>query len=224
MKIKMAQLVEKSGVPKSTILYYIKEGLLPQPEKLKQNVCLYDESYVEHVKFIKFLQMTYGRSIAEIKQSMCGYEYDFSKGSEMLIGFLEKLSGSSVNADKMTKEELVVKIGIDEKFLDLMIEKELIIPLSEGFFDEKDMEILINYKKLLEGGWSIEFFEKYLALSKELATFAIKEMVRMKKELRDNGSMDNEMQHLMFEIPLSIEPYIINRLGIKEYHKISSLK
>ena len=38
MKLKMAQLVEMTGVPKSTILYYIKEGLLPQPEKIKQTI------------------------------------------------------------------------------------------------------------------------------------------------------------------------------------------
>jgi DNA-binding transcriptional MerR regulator len=224
MKIKMAELVEKTNVPKSTILYYIKEGLLPEPERIKQNVCLYDESCIEHVKFIKFLQTTYGRSIAEIKHSMCSHGYDFSKGSDLLIGFLEKLSGTSANTLKITKEELIAKSGVDEKFVDLMLQKELLIPLSDGFFDEKDMEILGSYKKLIDGGWSIEFFEKYIELSRELATYAMRETVRIKKELRDNGGINNEMQHLMFEIPLSIEPYIINRLGIREYQKIINLE
>ena len=67
----MAQLVEMTGVPKSTILYYIKEGLLPQPEKIKQNVCLYDPEYVERIKFLKFLQNNYGKSIAELKAAVC---------------------------------------------------------------------------------------------------------------------------------------------------------
>jgi len=220
MKIKMAELVEKTNVPKSTILYYIKEGLLPEPERIKQNVCLYDECYIEHIKFIKFLQTAYGRSIAEIKHSMCSYGYDFSKGSDLLIGFLEKLSGTSANSVKIGKEELAAKSGVDEKFIDLILEKELLAPLSEGFFDEKDVEILISYKKLIDGGWSIEFFEKYMALSKELAKYTIAETAKIKKKLRSNGGIDNAMQHLMFEVPLNIGPYIINRLGIQEYQKI----
>ena len=87
----MAQLVEMTGVPKSTILYYIKEGLLPQPEKIKQNVCLYDPEYVERIKFLKFFQNNYGKSIAELKAAVCTHGYDFSKGSDILIDFLEKL-------------------------------------------------------------------------------------------------------------------------------------
>jgi len=47
MALKMKELIAQSGESKSTILYYVKEGLLPQPSKPKPNVHLYDESSVE---------------------------------------------------------------------------------------------------------------------------------------------------------------------------------
>ena len=41
--LKMNELVKRSNTPKSTILYYLKEGLLPEPMKDKPNFHLYDE-------------------------------------------------------------------------------------------------------------------------------------------------------------------------------------
>lgn len=219
-KLKMAQLVEKTGVPKSTILYYIKEGLLPEPERVKQNVCLYDASYVERIKFIKYLQTAYGRTISDIKGSVCSHSYDFSEGSDMLIEFLEKLSGSPANSTKITKQELSAKSGLSEDFITSLVDKCLVIPLAEELFDEKDLEIVLLYHKLFLAGWSMEFFEKYAEISKELSSYAIKGIVGMKRKLKDEGAINNDLQHLMFEIPLNIEPYIINRLGMMEHKRL----
>ncbi len=41
--LKMNDLVKLSQTPKSTVLYYVKEGLLPEPVKDKPNFHLYDE-------------------------------------------------------------------------------------------------------------------------------------------------------------------------------------
>ena len=45
--LKMNDLVKLSHTPKSTVLYYVKEGLLPEPVKDKPNFHLYDEYCVE---------------------------------------------------------------------------------------------------------------------------------------------------------------------------------
>ena len=52
MALKMKELMLATGESKSTILYYVKEGLLPQPQKPKPNVHLYDESAVEILRLI----------------------------------------------------------------------------------------------------------------------------------------------------------------------------
>lgn len=221
MKIKMAELVERTGVPKSTILYYIKEGLLPQPERIKQNVCLYDESFVERIKFIKYLQSTYGKTITELKAAVCTHGYDFSKGSDILIEFLEKLSGSPASSIKMDIKELCLKTGLKESFVQELVEKNILVPLVEGLFDEKDAEMALLYSGLCDVGWGVDFFARYAELSRELASFSIKKVVEMKKKLKESGDCNNKAHHLMFEIPLSIQPYIINRLGMAEHKKIT---
>lgn len=54
MKIK--ELVEKSGLPRSTIQYYLREGLLHPPVKTGKTMAYYDESHLHRLKQIKKLK------------------------------------------------------------------------------------------------------------------------------------------------------------------------
>lgn len=55
-RLKMKDLEEATGVGREAIRYYIREGLLPEPERPARNVAWYDESFVEKIRFIKELQ------------------------------------------------------------------------------------------------------------------------------------------------------------------------
>ncbi len=55
-RMKMQDLERATGVGRETIRFYIREGLLPQPERPSRNVAWYDESFVERVALIKELQ------------------------------------------------------------------------------------------------------------------------------------------------------------------------
>jgi DNA-binding transcriptional MerR regulator len=54
--MKMRELEQRSGAGRETIRYYIREGLLPEPERLARNVANYDESHVERLRTIRKLQ------------------------------------------------------------------------------------------------------------------------------------------------------------------------
>lgn len=54
--MKMAELERRSGVNRETIRYYIREGLLPAPERKKPNVAAYSEVHVGRLKAIRRLQ------------------------------------------------------------------------------------------------------------------------------------------------------------------------
>jgi DNA-binding transcriptional MerR regulator len=54
----MRELERATAVGRETIRYYIREGLLPEPERLGRNVALYDEAFVERIRLIKTLQRT----------------------------------------------------------------------------------------------------------------------------------------------------------------------
>ncbi len=65
---KMQDLVQATGVPKSTILHYLNEGLLPEPVKTSRNMAYYSPACVERITFIKVMQSKYRLSLAMIKQ------------------------------------------------------------------------------------------------------------------------------------------------------------
>lgn len=67
MEYKISELVSKSGVPKSTILYYIKEGLLPEAKKLKSNVHRYSDTHIELLHYIGYMKEHFGSSNEQLK-------------------------------------------------------------------------------------------------------------------------------------------------------------
>lgn len=52
----MKDLEDATGVGREAIRFYIREGLLPEPERPARNVAWYDESFIEKIRFIKELQ------------------------------------------------------------------------------------------------------------------------------------------------------------------------
>lgn len=54
--MKMKELEARTGVGREAIRYYIREGLLPEPERPKRNVARYSEDHVIRIQAIKRLQ------------------------------------------------------------------------------------------------------------------------------------------------------------------------
>ena len=65
--MKIRDLVERTGVSRETVHYYIRDGLLPKPRKRGRNIADYDDSYVERIRMIKELQDNYFLPLAVIK-------------------------------------------------------------------------------------------------------------------------------------------------------------
>ncbi len=66
--MKISQLVKRTGVPKETIHFYIRQGLLRKPRKSGVNSAEYNESYVDQIQLIKDLRDNYYLPIPEIKK------------------------------------------------------------------------------------------------------------------------------------------------------------
>jgi DNA-binding transcriptional MerR regulator len=54
--MRMRELEQASGVGRETIRYYIREGLLPEPERSSRNSASYSQDHVERLRAIKRLQ------------------------------------------------------------------------------------------------------------------------------------------------------------------------
>ena len=58
LKMKISDLVERSGIPRSTIQYYLREGLLHPPDKTGRTMAYYDEIHLRLLKEIHRIKMT----------------------------------------------------------------------------------------------------------------------------------------------------------------------
>ena len=66
--MKISELTERTGVPKETIHYYVREGVLRKPRKTGKNTADYNESYVDQIRIIKGLQDNYFLPLSVIKK------------------------------------------------------------------------------------------------------------------------------------------------------------
>ncbi len=65
--MKIAELVKITGVPRTTIHYYIREGLLPTPQSAGKTVAYYNQEHVERLLKIKKMREVDLLPISEIK-------------------------------------------------------------------------------------------------------------------------------------------------------------
>lgn len=66
--MKIRELVKRTGVPKETIHFYIREALLRKPRKSSVNSAEYNESYVDQIQLIKNLRDNFYLPIPQIKK------------------------------------------------------------------------------------------------------------------------------------------------------------
>ena len=55
-KMKISELAAAAGVPVATVRHYLREGLLPEPEKTSRNMAYYPPELVGRIQLIKQLQ------------------------------------------------------------------------------------------------------------------------------------------------------------------------
>ncbi len=209
MALKMKDLIERTGESKSTILYYLKEGLLPQPQKPKPNVHLYDESCVQRIRLIKYLQERFGYSIAQIREIFKSNDFDFGGSFEALIAALSILGEDGPRYDRESFLELA---GIDEERLQAWERAGYIVPKGEAY-DKGDLQAADILRRAEEMGLERELLEAYVECAKRLA--------RLENDagaaLLERGANSNERYALLFDLILRYKPYIFNRHTIKEH-------
>ena len=214
MSLKMKDLLLQTSESKSTILYYIKEGLLPQPSKPKPNVHLYDESCIQIIKFIKYLQHNFSYSIAEIKNLFKDNNFDFDGSFEMMVRSLELISGGKENK-YYAKESFLTLVGIDEKTLKKYQKQGYLFERAKGF-SSKEVEIAEILERSRTLGLDFTLLDAYVENAKLLAQ---KENDIGATLLKDDEESHNTRYELLFDLILILKPYIFNMHTVQAHKK-----
>jgi len=214
MPLKMKDLMLQTSENKSTILYYVKEGLLPEPSKPKPNVHLYDESCVQIIKFIKYLQHNFSYSIAEIQRIFQDNNFDFDGSFEMMVRSLELISGGRENI-WYKKSDFLKLVAMDEKTLKSYQEKGYLFERAKGF-SVKEVEIAEILERAKAFGLDFTLLDAYVTDAKFLAS---KENDVGSSLLKDNEESHNSRYELLFDLILKFKPYIFNMHTVQAHQK-----
>jgi len=163
--LKISELSSLVGVPKEAIRYYIKEGLLPRPQKTSKNMAYYDESFIERIKAIKELQKKRFLPLRIIK-NIIGEDSGESSLNEIktlleLDGKIIKPIDHLLNFIPLTAGELMEKTGLPLEELAELEDMEIIKPFLENGqkkHDEYDTRIVEAFARIRSSGATKELF------------------------------------------------------------------
>ena len=220
MEYKISELVSKSGVPKSTILYYIKEGLLPEAKKLKPNVHRYSESHLELLHYIEYMKAHFGSTNEQLKDILQFKDQSFSTSSGMIVPLMNTLSAVPSDAEHYTKSEFIEQFGVDERLLEQLIDDEIILPTAPNDFTEKEASIMKLISYFQEVGIEYEILKMYVFHAKALSLLE-HQMQSKLCEIRNEKNFST-LWKIVFETLFNAKIYIFNRQTYKAY--FSTLK
>ena len=137
--LKMSELAAATGVPKSTILYYLGQRLLPEPRKTSPNMAYYNPACVERIKLIQQMQEHHRLSLSEIKHCLDDKERGKELGVDLELN--EEVFGPGGHRRLLDAQAFCRETGLSAGQLEALQQANLLLPLEEGRFDEEDVSM-----------------------------------------------------------------------------------
>jgi DNA-binding transcriptional MerR regulator len=209
MDFKISELVELTHVPKSTILYYIKEGLLPEAQKLKSNVHRYSEEHVELIKYIKYMQQEMGSSIEQIKGILQNKNQSMASSFSMLAPLMETLSGIPSTAKHYTKQEFIDYFDVEPALLEQLLEDNILVPTNKDDFTDKEASIIRLIEDYIEIGLDYTLLKTYVIQAKAMADLECQLQKQLCKRRTDENF--STLWKIMFETLFNAKSYLFSR-------------
>jgi DNA-binding transcriptional MerR regulator len=213
--LRMREVCARTGLARSTIHHYIREGLLPKPRKSGRNTALYDEDFVRRVQLVKTLQEKMHLPLARIRETLDGMPDAAVDGidPDKFTGVTSTIAARLRLASEreVSRTDLLAMAGVDAAELDGMARAGLVEPIKRGnatVYDPVDVRIVLALGKIREAGATaargfagspqiVEAYRKHLTA---LARTEAREMLRMMRSLAD---MDVDAFVSAIEEPLS---------------------
>ena len=206
--LKMQDLVAATGVPKSTILHYLNEGLLPAPVKTSRNMAYYSQACVERITFIKVMQSKYRLSLALIKKFL--QEGKAGPEIEPLLELRSFIFGRQDDRELLDLEAFCRATGLTAPEVEELQQAGLLLPLEPERFDAEDLAIGRVLKRSREMGISLEEASFYARLAREIVDreMAVRDRLIKGLSLEDNATLTLELTRGA----RALRPYIIDRV------------
>lgn len=141
-RFKMKELERRSGVGREAIRFYIREGILPEPERPKRNVAYYTDDHVRRLRAIQHLKDERDLSLTRIKSVLDSAEFETlaDEGLKGLERLLPALLDGVMPAPERTLAEVCAETEVTAQDLDELITRGIVNPV------ERDGQRLLGYR------------------------------------------------------------------------------
>lgn len=195
MGIKIGELARKSGVPISTIHFYVKEGLLPPPEKVNKKMAYYDELCLKKLQAIQHLKEKRYYPLAIIKNILRRIDDGFTFDEAVMVEdalFDPMAEGEEGIVDRA---ELLKLTGLKPEQLDEVERLGLVMPYfkegSKRLYNQDDVKIAREaIAQVYRFDLDPRDFQFYLALGHKITD----EEVKLRRKVTSGLSAKDNIQ------------------------------
>ncbi len=166
-RIPMRELERVTGFPRATILFYIREGLLPEPQKTARNMAYYDRRFVDGLKLIREMRERHNLSLQQMKRML--QREAGGVDVALLLDVRDRLFrkiAASPDRPGITWEQLRNETGLDEATLRRLAAMNLVFPQPQPAGDK--WETLYHHDNIVIG----RLFKRAMELGIPLETLA----------------------------------------------------
>lgn len=157
--MRMKELTEAAGVPRGTIQFYIREGLIPRPIKQSSNSAFYTEEHLNDILLVKELQSKRFLPLSVIKEVMMGGSGKLSVNEIKTLVELDGKVFSNISEPPelkpLTAKQLSKKTGMSLEDIEMMEKFGVMTPVQKGktkLFHEDDIRLAECRVKLIDAG------------------------------------------------------------------------
>jgi DNA-binding transcriptional MerR regulator len=217
--LRMREVAEATGLPKSTILHYVAQGLLPEPTRTGRNMAYYDPVTVERAKFIRAMQEKYSFPLEKIKKLL--QSMDEGRDVAPLVELDAVIFGER-GTFELDREEFGKETGLNNDQIDELLATHLLLPLKEGLFTEEDVTIGRIYAFSFSKGVTAADLSFYSTIAKNI----VDREMRLRKRLTDNlpDEEDARMTAVLTQGARSLRNYVIDRIFQRRVAAATTLK
>lgn len=180
--MRMRELESKTGVGRETIRFYIREGLLPEPDRVSRNSAFYSDDHVARVRAIKRLQEERFLPLGVIKTLLDAEDGDrwLHAGAFPEIDSLlrMRLDGSG---QRLSRAEVLVQTGCQPEQFDEAVALGTVTIDASGRISQRDAAILSCHARLHNVGFTPErgFAGENMTFFSELIDWLVTQELRL---------------------------------------------
>jgi len=200
---RMQDLVRATGVRKSTILFYLAQGLLPPPIDTGPNSAVYDPACVERVRLIRSLQADHRLTLAEIREHLANGD----AGNPGAFPRLQATAAPPLDTDRrLGRSAFCRATGLRPAEVDELATAGLLRPLQPESFDAEDVAVGRACRDALAAGLRPRDLSFYAEIGETIAA------AEMALRQRLAGRRSAEATARMVTIARVCRTYVVDRI------------